>query len=216
MTATKLSTPFLLAAALLFSTACDAEEVAPTEERAAELDAEVEPCDKGEGHENGRMNPAERLCEEIACSDEQRGQIEALMKRQHEARRAAHGERDVDGDPEARREAHAAVNAKLAEAFRATQFDASVLGSEREGKRDPSAHIDAMAQFVVELHGLLSPEQRGQLGKLMEARGPQFLGGARAHHGKRGGGEHHHGKQGKRSPEARLAHHVERVCEPLA
>ena len=220
MTITKLSTSALLACALLFTSACDSEELAPSEdERAAELDLEFAP--EGD-HEHGarkhgkhaRMNPAAHLCEKIACSEDQRGEIEALF----ETRRVAHESKR--GDKDARRAAHQEKNAKLAAAFRAEEFDASVL-AQLHGERDHGEHMQAMAEFAVELHALLTPEQREQFAE----HAPMLMHGKMGrHHGPRHGkmGRHHRGEgkdkhEGmKRSHEQRLAHHVERFCEPLA
>lgn len=234
MTITKLSTPFLLAAALLFTSACDPESEELDAERSAELDKvddgqDAEAPDDVRRHRRGKRahkDPAERLCAKLECSDEQATQISELFAKHRDARKGDEGER------EARKAARDEAQGKLAAAFRADDFDASVLG-ELHQKRDPEAHLDAAVRFMAELHGILTPEQREQLAAKIEKRGPMFLHHGGKHRGHRGHHKKHRGHEGegphaggptevdgpkgeRPSPEQRVAKHVERFCEPIS
>ena len=124
MTITKLTAPIMLVTALLLAPGCDGEDPSPETELRADLDAppEAQPAEGAPGHHRQRAHdPAERLCQEIACSDEQRSQIDALFAARKDAHEAKRAERDAH---EAARAEH---DARLADAFRAETFDPSVL-----------------------------------------------------------------------------------------
>jgi len=225
MTITKLTAPFMLTAALLIAPACDSEELDPDTELRADDDAAPEADDTRADHKRGRHNPAERLCQELACSDDQRSQIEALFVAQKDARKARKAERGDRGDRKAKR---AELNAELAAAFRADSFDGAVLERELGDAVKHGARLDHAAELIVGLHAILNTEQRAQLADRIEARGPWMLGGKhRGHHGPKGkkgrhgkrgadGDRDDEGRRGDNSPEQRLAHKVERLCETLS
>ena len=225
MTITKLTSPFLLAAALLIAPACDSEDASPDTELRAEIDGDAD-VDAGDhaDRKRGHHNPAERLCEAVACSDDQRSEVEALFAAEREAHEARKGEhQDKRAEHEAKR---AELDKALADAFRAETFDTSALerGHSDEDKQARQAkHLERATSMIVGLHRILNPEQRAQLAAQIGERGPRFLHMGRGrHHGPKG--EKHRGKRGRhegearrehKSPEERVAHHVERFCEPL-
>jgi Spy/CpxP family protein refolding chaperone len=233
MTVTKFASTFLLAAAMSLSlAACDTENE-PTDEaaRSAETpdasDAPDEVAQRGpHGHHMGKRNPAERLCKEIACTDEQLAEISGLFEARHEAKKAAHADVDWEAKKAEREAMREQAQTKLAAAFRADDFDSSILETLHPPRPDMGDHRDQMIAFAVELHGILTPEQRTKLADQIAERGPMFLhgGGKRGgHHGMRG---HHGGKDVKAekdvSPEqrqqkmqARLTKHVDELCEAV-
>jgi Spy/CpxP family protein refolding chaperone len=213
----------LFAVTLLFTTtACDSTEE-PVEDRAAEL-PDANPDDVGAKRDHhgkhGKHNPAEKLCSELECSDAQIAKIDELFASRHEGRdssgKAAHEARKA-----ARGEAHKAI----ADAFRADEFDASVLDRvapdhEQDG-HDGGDREAKMIAFATELHAILTPEQRAKLADKIEAGHPMLF-----HHGKKG----HHGKMGKHGKHGekgfaeqhdgdhkadRLADKVDQFCEPI-
>ena len=226
------TTALLFASALMFAAACDTEETPDPAERAAEtvgnsdLDA---PADGARRHHE-RRDPAERLCGKIECSDEQAGAISELFANAH-GKHGKHGDK-AEFDHEAHAAQREAKHAALAEAFRAESFDADVLAElHGEGHEDREAamaeHLDRGAALMVDLHALLTPEQRELLATEIEARGPGSLFGHHGkrgkHHGKRGhhgeGGKHHgegHAKgDGVHDPSEHLARRVDHFCEAI-
>jgi Spy/CpxP family protein refolding chaperone len=219
------TTAFLFAASLMFTaTACDPGEDPVTSERAADADADADVAapDEVRGHHGHRGKrgdhakfAAEKLCGEIDCSDDQAAKIQELFASRHQVR-----------DPELR-EAHKAAREQahkaIADAFRAEDFDPAVLEQVR-----PEHHGDHQARMIelaVELHALLTPEQRAALAETIEQRGPMFFGPG--HHGKRGKRGHHgkRGKRGKWGPQGergegergdRLARKVDHLCEKVS
>jgi Spy/CpxP family protein refolding chaperone len=185
----KTTTAFLFAASLLFTVACDTadESVDP---RAAEISDVSSDVDAGK---RARHNPADKLCAELECSDAQATKIAELFAGRHESRDAA--------NKDARKAERAASNKLLADAFRAADFDLAVLDKVKI-EREHGEHHEAMIGFVVELHAVLTAEQRATLADKIAARGPMFLG-----HGKGHGKKDWEGKHGDK---------VERFCEPIA
>jgi Spy/CpxP family protein refolding chaperone len=223
-------TALVIAASMLFTTvACDSAED-QVEDGAVEAPA-TDPADirAERGHHGKRRNAADKLCAELECSEGQASEISELFARRHESRDSA--------DHQARKAARAETNKVLADAFRADAFDPAVLDRAKP-ERDGSDHETKILAFATELHGLLTPEQRAKLGDKIEADGPMFLGGRGKHgkmgkHGKHGKydkiekhGKHgkmeKHGNMGKRGhkakhdPAERLAHEVDRFCEPVS
>lgn len=212
---TKASSLMFALSLSVLALACDTGED-PVEERAAELDASPDAVDAERGHhargERGHRDEgerakhgAQRLCSEIACSDEQLAQITELFTSAHE-----------QADPEAheaRKAAHRATNQAIADAFTADEFDVSVL---EQAKRDHmgEGHEDRMIEMATGLHGILTPEQRATLADRIEAHGPMFIGhpGKRGHHGKWAGKRGHHG-EGEHDPATRIAKKVDHMCE---
>jgi Spy/CpxP family protein refolding chaperone len=201
----------LFATTLMFTaTACDSTEE-PVEDRAAEA-PDAHPDDVGAKRDHhgkhGKHNPAEMLCAKVECTDAQVTKIDELLASRHEGRdKEAHDARKA-----ARAEAHEAI----ADAFRAETFDVAVLDRVAP---DPAEHEadreDKMIAFAVELHAILTPEQRAKLADEIESGHPMLF-----HHGKRG---HHwkkgdHGEKGEKSEEQKaehLARKVDQFCEPI-
>lgn len=200
----------LFASTLLFTTsACDSTDE-PVEDRAAEAQpGEVgDPGEVGAKRDHhGKHDPGERLCTVIECSEAQAAQIDELFAERHEQRDGSHEDKKAD---------RAAAHKAIADAFRADSFDVAVLdriAPEHDGE-DREAQLVA---FATELHALLTPEQRAKLADEIESGRPLLF-----HHGKRG----KHGKWGKKhgkefdkkqegDHEDRLAHAVDRFCEPI-
>ena len=203
---TKITTAFLFAASISFIAACDPAED-PVTERSAEVEAPTKPGEAHDrdGHHGKRGDrgkfAAEKLCSEIACTDDQAAQVLALFtSRPHERRDKA--------DREAHKTERDAAHKALADAFRAESFDVSVL--ERVAPpRDHGDRDDHMIAFATELHAILTAEQRAKLADEVAERGPLFMGrgGHHGHHGPKGvdGGEHGD----------RVAKHVDKLCEQV-
>jgi Spy/CpxP family protein refolding chaperone len=190
---------FLLPAALLLA-ACDRadapETTEPLDDRAAEaapaVDEDAPPRERA--HHGGNGNKLERLCETLACTDEQRVRIEGLAARLWAERP------EPAGDPDA-------ANRALAQAFGGEAFSAADLRAFRKAAGPDVDEVDAMlVEAVVELHGILDAEQRATLADKIEHKGLPFVGG---HGGK------HHGK-GKRGDDDRGARMAEKLCEAVA
>lgn len=234
------TTALLFASALMFTAACDSEDVADPAERAAETAGLTDAADLDGPHARGhhtRRSPAERLCGKIECTDEQVGAIADLFAGAHDE-----GER---GDHEARKAQMQAKHAELAEAFRSDSFDVDTI-AELHGERGPSKaeHVDRGVDLLVGLHGVLTPEQRGLLATELEERGPGLVFGHHGKRGKRGKRGKHHGKhdgkhdgergehdgkrgergkhhgdhaglEGEGDPSQHLARRVEHFCEAI-
>lgn len=208
----------LFATTLMFTaTACDSTEE-PVEERAAEI-PDAQPGEVGakrdhHGGKHGKHNPAEKLCAELECSDAQVAKIDELFASRHEAR---------DGDAhEARKAARAEAHKAIADAFRADEFDVAVLDrAAPEADHDGEDRAAKMVAFATELHAILTPEQRAKLADKIESGHPMLFGhGKRGHGGKHGKWGKHGKKHGKDFAEQhdgddRLAHAVDRFCEPI-
>ena len=165
---------------LLFA-ACDGEPV-PPEERAAE--------EKGvdlaeDGHHEGRMRPDQRLCAELACTDAQSQQIEALFAAHRPPR--GEGKGPPAGDP--------AANAALADKLRAGALTVDDILANQKANHPKPPH----GTMLVELHKILDAGQRAAFAEQMADRGPFFGGhpgtgphGERGdHHGRGERGDHH-------------------------
>ncbi|MFO7561401.1 MAG: Spy/CpxP family protein refolding chaperone [Enhygromyxa sp.] len=208
----------LFAATLMFTTtACDSADET-VEDRAADA-PDANPDELGVKHgkhgkrgKHGKHNPAEKLCSVVECSDAQAAQVSELFAKRHEGR--------DDGAHEARKAARAEAHKQIAAAFRAERFDASVLERVGPPEHDGADHEAKMIGFATELHAILTPEQRAKLADKIEAKGPMFLGGhhGKGHHGKGfHGKKDFHGKKGDGEGKVdRLAHKVERFCEPIS
>lgn len=199
----------LFAATMMFTaTACDSTDE-PVEERAVET-PEAEPGEVGAKRDHhgkhGKHNPTEKLCAELECSDAQAAQIDELFAKRHEGR-------DQDAH-EARKAARAEMHKAIADAFRADEFDVAMLARvapepEHDGDREAK-----MIGFATELLAILTPAQRATLADKIEAGHPMLF-----HHGKRGkhGGKWgKHGEKHEGDHEDRLAHKVDRFCEPIS
>jgi Spy/CpxP family protein refolding chaperone len=193
----------LFATTLMFTaTACDSPEE-PVEDRAAETpDAQPGDLDAKRDHHDGhwgKHNPAEKICSAVECTDAQLAQIDELFAKRHEQRdEAAH---------EARKTARAEAHKAIADAFRADEFDVSVLDRVKPEHEDGADREAKMIGFATELHAILTPEQRAKLADTIEAGHPMmFLHGKRGHHFDKGDGE----------PDAdHLARKVDGFCEPI-
>ncbi|MBK8260765.1 MAG: Spy/CpxP family protein refolding chaperone [Nannocystis sp.] len=177
--------------ALLF-TACDGEPVTPEERAAADqIDAE----DAGERPHKAWKTPDQRICEQVACTDEQRANIESIFAEHRPDHKR--GERDAaQGDP------------ALADKIRAGSLTTADLLASRPAERHPPAAL------LVALHGALEPAQRATLADTMLADGPQLFGkggkhGKHGKHGKEGGkhaGKGEHAGKGKHGK-------LQKICE---
>lgn len=219
----------LFASTLMFTVAaCDSTDET-VEDRAADApDANDVAAHHGmgEGH-HGKFNPADKLCAELECTDAQAVQVSELFASAHEGRKAAHGDRD-DAAHEAHKAERLAANTAIADAFRADEFDASVLDRARpdhDGDIDHADHEAKMVEFAAELHAILTPAQRAELADKIEAGGPMFFAGHHGKMGKHGGkgmhgkmmGKHgKHGDKADRDPAEHLAKKVDALCEPIS
>ncbi len=136
----------------------------------------------GEGHGGGDRGArvAARLCAEIACTEAQQARIAALMQPRPEPAEVAQTDRDA-----------------LAEAFRSDALsEADVTAYLEALTKARAAQHERQATRVVELHGALTPEQRGKLAERVAVEGPRGFGlrVGGEHQGKKGG----HGKKGGR------------------
>ena len=217
---TRPTVSFLIAAAMTFSlAACDSETAPPDETRAAEPEPEPDTPEEPRGHHGpharGKHDPAAKLCSELECSEDQAAEISALF--------ASHGPKRDEAKREAHKAAKAEAAAKLAAAFRAEEFDPSVL-EQIHHKRDRSEHEDRMVELALELHAILTPEQRTKLAARIAERGPMFFGrrhrGGKHHGHHRGKDKHQRGaKDGEFDPGAHAAkkieHKVDKLCEAV-
>ncbi|MEZ4383089.1 MAG: Spy/CpxP family protein refolding chaperone [Nannocystaceae bacterium] len=174
---TRWITAFTLPLTLLFA-ACDSEPVddrgaaieqaADDEVADADADAEARP-------DHRRHAPGDKLCAAIECSDEQQAQIAELFAKN----------RPEKGAFKDRHEAGQEQRKALADAFRAGSLTAEDLRAHHEAKKSEMTKRDPGA-MLVELHALLTAEQRGALADMMETRGLHFFGGKHGKHGKHG------------------------------
>ncbi len=198
--------------AALTLTACDSSPEDAAEARLAELDAEdVEhPADlqaaPGTNHEGrrhrsrkGRHDPASTICEQVACSDAQLEQVQAVFVR---------GERPQRGA----RPDMSAANATLARAFAGSSFAESDLVSWKSQMPGRSERDDHRLDAMSELHTILDAQQRHTLATKIAA-GEVFGGRHGQRHASRRRAEQDEGDE--RHTE-HLARRVERFCEPLS
>jgi len=139
----------------------------------------------GERDEDRSAKRAARLCEKLACAEDQQARIVELVQKRPEPGQV----------PQADREA-------LAQAFRGESLsdDAvnAYLDAAAKARVADRAALDAQA---VELHGLLTPTQRATLAERIAEDGPRALGlSGKGHHGKGGKG---HGKDKKHGPDGK-------------
>ncbi len=179
--------------------ACDAE---PVDERSDESPLAVaeevsdpgqaDELDPSEAHDRrsakrGRKGPpAERLCAAIGCDDAQTTAIHELFARSRPAK----------AERKAHREAAKAEGAEhrsaLAEAFREGTLSADAITRQRP--RKPGSD---RGETLVQLHALLTPDQREQVADMIAERGPKLF-GKQGRKGKRGGeGKRHRKGEGK-------------------
>lgn len=202
---------------LLGVAACDAENDLPESEvRIAEVD-DAHEVDDDDHHgppphvrDREHRNPVDRLCNLVSCTDDQREQIAGLL-------------RDAKKDRKEGRGTMKAANAKLAEAFRSEAFTADALAAHHRATSQLHEERAAAADRVkVEIHGLLTAEQRKIVADTIEKRGPGVLtgrghGGKGKHHGDHAGKDarDRDGSRAKRDPAKRAAKIAMRICDPL-
>lgn len=150
---------------------------------------------RGDGpHKDGpHGNPSERvaehvgkLCEKVTCTPEQQTQLTQLFTAAHEARRVAHEGREAPPDSSA-----------VADLLRADTLDAAKLravmdAGKAEHEQRKAERDKAFGDIVVQVHAILTPEQRAVVAGLIETDGVHALMGGK--HGKFG----KHGKDHKR------------------
>jgi Spy/CpxP family protein refolding chaperone len=188
--------PRLLLPAALLLAACDRgdepETPEPADDRAAEAaSSAVDGPSHARAHRRGKGKKVDRLCETLACTDEQRARIDGLAERLWSKRS------EREGDREAARQA-------LAEAFAGDGFSAAdiqAFGRAGPATDGPDARL---AEAVVELHGILDREQRAVLADKVQRRGLPFM-GAR--------GSKHERTKGDGERGAKLA---ERLCQRVS
>jgi Spy/CpxP family protein refolding chaperone len=110
----------------------------------------------------------DRVCERLECSDSQKEQLVAVLEAAHERR----------SDREEGRKA-------MAEAFASDTFDVDALPRHE--------HRPEIGRVLVEVHGLLTPEQRAMVAERIAEHGPRAFMGKHGRHGKRRG---HHRRGG--------------------
>src|SRR5690606_35969434 len=142
---------------LLLTVACDRDEELETPEDEIEVrGAEAEDAAEGErvGHHRGRDGSRKlaRLCEMLACTQDQLARVEGLA------------ERLVPPRGETRKEGAAAANRALADAFRGDALSTEALSAWRAAARpEPGERAETLVLAVIELHGILAPAQRETL-----------------------------------------------------
>ncbi len=152
----------------------DALEAADADEAGADSDADRRSAKRGR-----KGPPAERLCADIGCTAEQTAAITQLFARNRPAK----------GDREAAKEKGAERRMALAEAFRSGTLSADAIGQHR-----PAKSGSKRAETLVELHALLTADQREQVADMIAERGPRLFSGKGKHGGK--GKRDHEGKRG--------------------
>jgi len=183
---------------LLF-VACDSEPVDERSGESALIDEgeELADADADEASSDGadadrrsakrgrKGPPAERLCADLGCTAEQTAAITELFAKNRPAK----------GDRKAGKEKGAEHRTALAEAFRAGTLSADAMTRQRPAKSGSSR-----GEMLVELHALLTADQREQVADMIAERGPRLLSGKgkRGPKGKRGG-KGKRGDKGKRS-----------------
>ncbi len=187
---------FLLPAALLVA-ACDRGDELETPEPQGDRAAEAAPVAtdapprEERAHHRGKGHKLDRLCEKLACTDEQRVRIEGLADRLWAERPEPTGDRD-------------AANRALARAFGGDAFGAADLQAYHAAAGPDVDEMDALlVEAVGELHSILDEGQRATLADKIEKRGLPFMRGGR--------GGRHHGEP----DEHRGAELAERLCESI-
>lgn len=135
---------------------------------------------RGEGHrkhersdgEEHKSRQLEHFCEPLDCSDAQQAELAEVFEKKHDSR----------PDPQARRDA-------IAAAFGSDTFDAEALRESCE--HDPADKAGTM----VEVHAVLTAEQRSIMAERIAERGPRALMGRGGKHGRHG---KHRGRRGDR------------------
>lgn len=126
----------------------------------------------------------EHFCAAVACTEEQRTQVAALVQARPEGGQV----------PEADRVA-------LAQAFRGESLsDDAVTAYLDAAAKARAADLAARDAQAVQLHGLLTPQQRATLAEKIGEHGPKALLG-KGPRGDHGGKKHRGGKKGKRGGE---------------
>jgi Spy/CpxP family protein refolding chaperone len=202
----------LLPSALLLA-ACDRgdelESPEPLDDRAAVVaDGDADGPPRAHADHRGRgAHKVDRLCEKLACTDDQRVQIEGMAQRLRAERPEPSGDR-------------AAAKRALAQAFGGETLAAADLQAYRAAVEPDVDDRDAMiVEAALELHGILDVQQRATLAEKIEHKGLPFVGGRGHGHG---GKKHHDAAGGDRpsgdrpSKEDRGIRRAERLCEGLA
>ena len=135
---------------------------------------------RGEGHRKHERSDAdehkgrrlEHFCEPLDCSDAQKSKLAEVFANRHESR----------PDPQSRKDA-------IAAALQSDTFDADALRESCE--HDPAAS----ASSVVEVHAVLTPEQRAVIAERIAEHGLRALMGKGGKHSGRG---KHRGRRGGR------------------
>lgn len=184
----------LLPAILLLAGACEREEALEDPDTLDDRSAMAAPdqAEPGAPHEHahhgGKGKKIDRLCEALACTADQRVRIEGVAERLWSERPGPKGDRR-------------AANAALAQAFGDAGFSSDALRAYHAAVGPDEEEIEAlMAEAVVELHGVLTAEQRATLAEKIAERGLPLVGG----HGPKRGGEG--------PDEGRGARLTERLC----
>lgn len=202
--------------------ACDTEDSVIRDADVADAPAALEqgPPDDGDEtrphgdhrafHGPGKM--INRLCSRLGCTPDQVSAIEDLARDLR-----PDGPPDFSGPKEARK--------ALADAFRSDSLDTDVLETHRDAfQKRADTMKSTMADGLVGLHAILTPEQRDEMAEIIEKRGPRFLSGhhGRGHHGGKHRG-HHRAKGGsddatahRPDPARRAQHMVDRLCEKVS
>ncbi|MEM6995216.1 MAG: Spy/CpxP family protein refolding chaperone [Myxococcota bacterium] len=121
------------------------------------------------------------LCEDLECTDAQRGALEKLIAESRKAAPAGGRRSSANSD----------ANEALAEAFTQDDFSAAALGTYHEAVEASSGGLaernKAIVPGLVALHKTLSPEQRATLADLTVTDGLRWLTTSRARRGAAGG-----------------------------
>ncbi|MEZ4428942.1 MAG: Spy/CpxP family protein refolding chaperone [Nannocystaceae bacterium] len=141
---------------------------------------------EGAEHKGGKRHGfgLQRICKKIECTDQQLAQIRDLV----EAQRGP-----SEGAP---RDELGAANKALAAAFATDGFSQADIDRHHEAmQRVHEAHEQQMDALIVQVHALLTPDQRELVAHKIERRGLRALMGGK--HGKHGKHGKRHGKRGR-------------------
>ena len=150
--------------------ACDAQPERAEFDASLELAADGEeaaPPRHGEQKRGHERLSAERVCELVSCSDDQLAHVSAMMDDARERRAAARANHEADAV--SRAELMKAANVELAARFRGDTLTAADLETYREGihgahkRRGDGARGEGRDALLLELHAILTPEQRATL-----------------------------------------------------
>ncbi|MGB1016640.1 MAG: Spy/CpxP family protein refolding chaperone [Nannocystaceae bacterium] len=137
--------------------------------------ASAKPADGAGKHKRDRI---ERLCKKIACTDGQRTQLKAIHK-------------DAAKSHKGKSEQARQLKAQMAAEFRKQNPSERVLTDiSNKLAQHKDAKRAARIKMMLKVHRILNPEQREQLAKVLEKRGPGALMG-------KGKGKRKHAKRGK-------------------